>query len=110
MRGAIPTGMRQQHRGVAKAGANRQTEQAAGMRPANPVDDPAGIERRKTLVAAVASARCKLDRGRPVPRIEDGADAQEDLGWIVVEEARQQAGRIGEFNSSPRFCACPCQR
>jgi hypothetical protein len=37
---AIPTGIRRQHRGVAKAGPHWQTEQAAGVRPTKPVDDP----------------------------------------------------------------------
>jgi hypothetical protein len=85
-----PPGIRQQHRRVAKAAAFGQTEQSAGVWPAHPVYDPAGIERRQLFIASVTGARCQLQRNRSMPRIEDGADAQKNLGRIVIEEVREQ--------------------
>ena len=62
------------------------------------------------LVAAVARPGDQLHSARHMARVEHRADAQEQLGWIVVEEVRQQAWPEQRFSSSPKFRAAPCQR
>jgi hypothetical protein len=85
-------GLGQQRCRIAQAEAFRKMKALGGTGAANPADVPFSVEFRGLLVSAIPRPRDQFQTHSCVPPVQHGADAEEPLRRVVIEEPGQKRG------------------